>query len=158
MGGTEEGRAQGSAGNPRRTTLQRSLPATPESADAILTEIMEAVESAPFSCGDVDEIRLALREALNNAVKHGSKLDASKTIHVACRLDPSEGFWVSIRDEGKGFDPNRVPDPTAPENLERFSGRGLFMIRELMDKVEHHDGGREIRMTRRPRPAEDTPA
>jgi len=153
MPGTEEGRTPGAAGNPRRATIERSLPATPESADSILQEIMDAMEGASFPCGDLDEVRLALREALNNAVKHGSRLDPKKKIHVVCRLDPQEGFWVSIRDEGNGFDPSRVPDPTAPENLERFSGRGIFMIRELMDKVEFHDKGREIRMTRRPRPA-----
>ncbi len=144
------GQEQGQGG---RVSLERSLPATPESADTILTEIMSAVEGAPFSCGDADEIRLALREALNNAVKHGSKLDPGKKIHVATRLDPANGLWVSIRDEGNGFDPKRIPDPTAPENLERFSGRGLFMIRELMDKEEFHDNGREIQMQRRPRPA-----
>lgn len=153
MPGTGEGRSQGAPGDSRRVTLERSLPATPESADAILQEIVGALEKTGVPCGDLDEVRLALREALNNAVKHGSRLDPKKTIHVACRLDPQEGLWVSIRDEGNGFDPNRVPDPTAPENLERFSGRGLFMIRELMDKVEFRDNGREIQMQRRPRPA-----
>jgi serine/threonine-protein kinase RsbW len=154
MPGTEEGRTPGAGGAPRRATIERSLPATPESADSILQEIMGAVEKNNFPCGDVDEVRLALREALNNAVKHGSRLDPKKMIHVAYRLDPQEGLWVSIRDEGNGFDPNRVPDPTTPENLERFSGRGLFMIRELMDKVEFRDNGREIQMQRRPRPAD----
>lgn len=153
MPGTGEGRRPGAGESPRRATIERSLPATPESADSILQEIMGAVEKNNFPCGDLDEVRLALREALNNAVKHGSRLDPKKRIHVTCRLDPKEGLWVSVRDEGNGFDPNRVPDPTAPENLERFSGRGLFMIRELMDGVEFHDKGREIRMTRRPRPA-----
>ncbi len=153
MPGTGEGRSQGAPGDSRRVTLERSLPATPESADSILREIMNAVEENDFPCGDLDEVRLALREALNNAVKHGSRLDPEKKIHVACRLDPQEGLWVSVRDEGNGFDPNRVPDPTSPENLERFSGRGIFMIRELMDKVEFRDNGREIQMQRRPRPA-----
>ena len=150
MPGTKEG--QGAPGEPRRVSAERSLPATPESADSLLQEIMNAVED--FPCGDLDEVRLAVREALNNAVKHGSRLDPKKKIHVAWRLDPQEGLWVSIRDEGNGFDPNRIPDPTAPENLERFSGRGIFMIRELMDKVEFRDKGREIQMQRRPRPAD----
>lgn len=153
MAGTGEGRSQGAPGDPRRVTIERSLPAAPESADSILQEIMNALEETYFPCGDLDEVRLALREALNNAVKHGSRLDPKKKIHVACRIDPKDGLWVSIRDEGNGFDPNRVPDPTAPENLERFSGRGIFMIRELMDKVEFRDNGREIQMQRRPRPA-----
>ena len=56
-----------------------------------------------------------------------------------------------MRDEGNGFDPRKIPDPTKPENLERFSGRGIYMIRQLMDKVEFRDRGRELRMRRRPR-------
>jgi len=154
MPGTGEGRTPGAGGTPRRAAIERSLPATPESADSVLQEIMGALEKNNFPCGDLDEVRLALREALNNAVKHGSRLNPKKMIHAAYRLDPQEGLWVSIRDEGNGFDPNRVPDPTTPENLERFSGRGIFMIRELMDKVEFRDNGREIQMQRRPRPAD----
>jgi len=131
--------------------IQRTFPATAEDVDAMLREIMGALENNRCPLGDHDEIRLALREALNNAVKHGSGFNSSKKVHVAARCNPRDGFWISIRDEGPGFDPARVPDPTVPENLERFSGRGLFMIRELMDDVQFHDHGREIRMRRRPR-------
>ncbi|MGH9787249.1 MAG: ATP-binding protein [Candidatus Acidiferrales bacterium] len=133
--------------------IQRTFPAQPEAVDAVLREIMEALEKNRCPVGDFDEIRLALREALNNAVKHGSGFDTGKKVHVAVRCNGRDGFWISIRDEGRGFDPDKVPDPTVPENLERFSGRGLFMIRELMDDVQFHDRGREIRMLRRPRPA-----
>ncbi|MGH7909299.1 MAG: ATP-binding protein [Thermodesulfobacteriota bacterium] len=132
--------------------IQRTLPATAEDVDAMLREIMDALEKNRFPVGDYDEIRLALREALNNAVKHGSGFNAGKKVHVAVRCNLDDGFWISIRDEGAGFDPDQVPNPTEPENLERFSGRGLFMIRELMDDVQFHDRGREIRMLRRPRP------
>ena len=132
--------------------LQRVFPATAEHVDAVLREIMDGLEKNRCPVGDLDEIRLALREALNNAVKHGSAFNPALNVHVAARCSPGDGFWISIRDEGAGFDPGRVPDPTAPENLERFSGRGLFMIRELMDDVQFHDRGREIQMLRRPRP------
>ncbi len=133
--------------------IQRSFPATAEEVDAMLREIMDAIEKNRCPVGDYDEVRLALREALNNAVKHGSGFNAGMKVHVAVRCNHSDGFWISIRDEGPGFDPNKVPDPTHPENLERFSGRGLFMIRELMDDVKFGDRGREIQMLRRPRPA-----
>lgn len=133
--------------------IQRTLPATAEEVDAVLREIMDAIEKNRCPVGDYDEIRLALREALNNAVKHGSSFNSGMKVHVAARCNDSDGFWISIRDEGAGFDPEQVPDPTHPENLERFSGRGLFMIRELMDDVQFHDRGREIQMLRRPRPA-----
>jgi serine/threonine-protein kinase RsbW len=132
--------------------IQRTFPATAEGVDAMLRDIMDGLEKNFCPIGDLDEVRLALREALNNAVKHGSGFDAGKKVHVAARCNPRDGFWVSIRDEGPGFDPARVPDPTQPENLERFSGRGLFMIRELMDEVQFLQHGREIQMHRRPRP------
>lgn len=142
---------------PRRPVeLERSVPANPEAAERVLEDIMHALEECPCLCGDADEIRLALREALNNAVRHGSRLNPRKRVHVRFHCDDGEGMTVSIRDEGAGFDPAQIPDPTAPENLERFSGRGLFMIRELMDEVEYRQGGREVVLRRRPRPAAES--
>jgi len=132
--------------------FKQSYPATPEGAERALQDILRAFAEANLSCGDSDEIQLALREALNNAVRHGSGLNPQKQIHVAYRCDTKDGLWVMVRDEGKGFDPEKVPDPTTPENLERYGGRGVYMVRQLMDKVEYRDGGREVHMWRRPRP------
>lgn len=127
------------------------LPAKTEAIEAALEEMMRMVEQNESSCGDPAEIRLAMREALNNALRHGNKMDPNKKIHLSYGCDPQRGLWVKIRDEGKGFNPDVVPDPTQPENLDRTGGRGVFLMRNLMDEVEFLDGGREVHMRRRPR-------
>jgi len=127
------------------------LPARVEAIETALEEMMLIVEQNESSCGDPAEIRLALREALNNALRHGNKMDPSKKIHFSYSLNPQQGLWVMIRDEGSGFNPDVVPDPTQPENLDRTGGRGVFLMRNLMDEVEFRDGGREVHMRRRPR-------
>lgn len=131
--------------------LERTVPAVPEAAERALQDVLGALKASQCACGDLDEVRIALREALNNAVRHGSQLNPRLRIQIACRCDPKNGLWLMVRDQGPGFDPSRVPDPTQPERLEAFSGRGLFMIRELMDEVEFRDHGREIHMRRRAR-------
>lgn len=135
----------------RSVELERDVPANPDAIERALEDIVTSLRQSRCACGDLDEVRLALREALNNAVRHGSRLNPRKRIHVTCRCNPQDGLWVRVRDEGGGFNPAQVPDPTAPENLERFSGRGLYMIRKLMDEVQFRDRGREIHMRRRPR-------
>jgi serine/threonine-protein kinase RsbW len=127
------------------------LPAEPEAIEIALEEMMRLVEQNEVSCGDPSEIRLAMREALNNALRHGNKMDPSKKIHLSYGCDAQQGLWVKIRDEGTGFNPDTVPDPTQPENLDRTGGRGVFLMRNLMDEVEFRDGGREVHMRRRPR-------
>jgi serine/threonine-protein kinase RsbW len=129
----------------------RVLPAQAEAIETALEEMMQLVEKNEALCGDPAEIRLAMREALNNALRHGNRMDPSKKIHFSYSCDPEHGLWVRIRDEGKGFDPDAVPDPTQPENLDRTGGRGVFLMRNLMDEVEFRDGGREVHLRRRPR-------
>ena len=131
--------------------LERTVPASPAAAERALEEVLQALSRGECACGDPDEIRIALREALNNALRHGSRLDPRQRIHVLCRWSPQQGLWLVVRDQGEGFDPHQVPDPTQAENLERFSGRGLHIIRQLMDKVEFRAGGREIHLRRFPR-------
>ncbi|MEE8200618.1 MAG: ATP-binding protein [Candidatus Acidoferrales bacterium] len=135
----------------RSAELKRTFPAVPKQADHALEEVLQWLQTTRCVCGDLDEIRAALREALNNALHHGCRLDPNKRVHLLCRCHPEAGLELVLRDEGEGFDPNQIPDPTSAENLERFSGRGLYMIRQLMDEVKFGDGGREIRMRRRPR-------
>jgi anti-sigma regulatory factor (Ser/Thr protein kinase) len=72
----------------------------------------------------------------------------NRRVHVTARESPAEAVYV-IRDEGPGFDPSKLPDPTDPSNLVRVSGRGLLLIRTFMDEVHHNEIGNEITMTKR---------
>jgi serine/threonine-protein kinase RsbW len=96
---------------------------------------------------DVLAIQLAVEEALVNAVKHGNQLEHDRKVTVAYRLLPDR-FDVVITDEGNGFDPADVPDPTADENLDRPCGRGLLLMRHYMTTVEFPGRGNCVRMSR----------
>lgn len=91
------------------------------------------------------DVELALREALANAIVHGSHKDPGKQVHVAVSGD-REGIRIMVRDEGPGFDYRRPPDPLEAERIHAHHGRGIFLIRRLMDQVRFAQGGREIRM------------
>ena len=90
------------------------------------------------------ELEIALREALANAVFHGNRSDAAKSVLVRAYCDPKKGFVIAVRDEGPGFDPEKVPDPRREDRLHLTHGRGIFLMRELMDHIEHRKGGREV--------------
>jgi serine/threonine-protein kinase RsbW len=95
------------------------------------------------------EIETALREALSNAIRHGCGLDAAKHVDVHASCDPVEGVTLVVRDPGPGFDPGLIPSPTAGRNIYRHHGRGLYLIRKLMDEVSFGERGNEIRMRKR---------
>lgn len=88
-------------------------------------------------------LRTALAEALANAIAYGNRHDASKRVQVdiTCRRD---GVRIVVADDGGGFDPSQVPDPTAPQNVEREDGRGLFVLRHLVDRVEFNERGNSV--------------
>ena len=88
-------------------------------------------------------IKLALEEALTNAIRHGNESDRSKSVTIRYAITPQKAAVV-VRDEGKGFIPDEIPDPTAPERLPLPSGRGIMLMRAYMDKVEFRDHGREV--------------
>jgi serine/threonine-protein kinase RsbW len=88
-------------------------------------------------------IMIAVTEAVNNAIKHGNSNDKGKNVHLSLSLDESMIKFV-IKDEGTGFDYINLPDPTAPENLEKPGGRGIFLMKHLSDEVEFKDQGREV--------------
>ncbi len=96
-------------------------------------------------------VELALREALANAIIHGSRRDPAKTVKLSVSGGP-EGVRFAVSDEGSGFNFRRAPDPLADGHLHAHRGRGLFLIRRLMDKVRFARGGREIRMWKAERP------
>ena len=98
-------------------------------------------------CGYDDDtvfaIKLAFEEAATNAVKHGNCGDRSKRVHLRYYVDPQR-IILMVRDEGCGFRPEEVPDPTADENLERPSGRGLMLMHSYMTKVHYSEAGNEV--------------
>ena len=93
-------------------------------------------------------VRLALEEALSNAIKHGNRLDPDKKVTVRFSVEP-EKVQLIITDQGQGFNPGAVPDPTSNEHIEDPSGRGITLMRAYMDEVVYNSRGNEIRMLKR---------
>ena len=119
------------------------IAATLEAAKAPEVEILGAVRACGFPEESAFGIKLALEEALINAVKHGCRHDSDKSIAVRYDIN-SERAIIVVRDCGCGFDPELVPDPTEPTRLTLPSGRGIMLMRAYMDVVEYRDNGREV--------------
>ncbi len=131
---------------PRQYTnrLRLMLPSNKASINQAVDEILRTAAC----CGQLDDARtdleIALREALANAVIHGNGDSANKRIFVRCYAGPRSGVLVIVRDEGPGFDPRQVPDPRTEERIHLDHGRGVFLMKRLMDVVEFRRGGSEV--------------
>lgn len=112
-----------------------------------MQRLLQLLTTYEFETNDVFAIQLAVEEALVNAIKHGNQMDRCKHVLVAIHLGRKE-FRIRIRDEGKGFDPSDIPDPTGPENRERMGGRGLWLIRHYMHEVRYNGKGNTITLIR----------
>jgi serine/threonine-protein kinase RsbW len=123
------------------------IPTDPAVARQVQDEIERALLAQHFAERDIFSIKLALEEALVNAIKHGNQADRAKKIHVAYRVTPGR-FEIRICDEGPGFDPSDVPDPLQVENLERPCGRGLLLMRHYMTDVTFLPPGNQVAMTK----------
>src|SRR5438105_10963020 len=121
------------------------IPSEPGEARRVQESIEQILQEHLANDHDIFGIKLALEEALVNAIKHGNQMDRSKTVRVAYFIDPNR-FEIDITDEGCGFDPCDVPDPTAVENLERPCGRGLMLMRHYMTEVQFTGRGNCVSM------------
>lgn len=126
-------------------SFKLSIASDPTEVQKIQDHIESELKHHQFEERDIFCIRLALEEALVNAIKHGNQLDKSKKVHVACTI-AGDRFDIDIADEGPGFDPLDVPDPLSEENLERTCGRGLFLIKHYMTDVTYHAPGNRVTM------------
>ncbi|MGD9689295.1 MAG: ATP-binding protein [Phycisphaerales bacterium] len=120
--------------------------------DAVESAVLEALDRCAYSESSRFAVRLALEEALVNAFQHGHRgLPAETPLTVAYTVVPDE-VTIAVTDQGPGFDPSGVPDPTDEANIELPSGRGLMLIRAYMTSVTHDMGGRRVTMVyRKPR-------
>ena len=120
--------------------------------------LMSLIAGSRCVFGEEEFVELALREALSNAMLHGNRLDARKLVHVRCCCENGKGVLIVVRDQGQGFDPNKVPDPLAFENLSAEHGRGLHLMKLATDEISFQRGGTEVRMRKASGPQQEMPA
>jgi serine/threonine-protein kinase RsbW len=124
-------------------TLQ--LPSTLESITVLENLIEEIADKFKVSEDAFANMMTCLNEAANNAIVHGNKLNPDKKVIVNADVDAKRAIWT-ITDEGEGFDYNHLPDPTAEENLEKPTGRGVFILKHLADQCIFNSSGNEVEL------------
>jgi len=116
------------------------IPSDTSAGQLVQERIIGALEGLNYSDRDVFGVRLALEEALVNAIKHGNQMDPDKVVRINCQIEPDR-VRIEIEDQGEGFQLSEVPDPTADENLERPCGRGIMLMKAFMNVIEYNSSG-----------------
>lgn len=123
------------------------IPSDLQAAHRLALELLGIVNHCGYGESCAFAIRLALEEALTNAVRHGNRMNPAKAVEVEYDIDPQRAI-ITVTDQGEGFDPDAVPDPTIDENLEKPSGRGIMLMRAYMDEVCFNDRGNQVRLVK----------
>jgi serine/threonine-protein kinase RsbW len=128
--------------------VKARMPSEVKAISPLVDRVTRVIEESHCALGEAPAIGLALREALSNAVLHGNHLDPCKLVRVHCRCELGKGVAMVIGDSGSGFDPDTIPDPSTVGNLNAENGRGIFIMRWLMDEVSFEFGyrGTEVHM------------
>jgi serine/threonine-protein kinase RsbW len=126
--------------------LRQSLSSKVATISPFVDQLMRFVLNFRRADESEIDIEMALREALANAVIHGNGDDSCKSVYVTCRCYMDGEVVITVRDEGKGFDSSTLPDPTFLENLLFTHGRGIYLMKTLMDEVCFEEGGSVVRM------------
>jgi serine/threonine-protein kinase RsbW len=122
------------------------IPGDINAISPVIEKVLAVVTEMGCAAGREFEIELALNEALVNAIKHGSGHDPSKQVQCCVACDHARGMLIIVRDPGPGFDPASIPNPVVGQNLFSTSGRGIYLINQLVDEVRFEKGGTEIHM------------
>ena len=119
----------------KHTEFRLTLASNPKQIHKVEAFLEKVNEAAQLDEIQMNKVMISLTEAVNNAIIHGNRSNPAKKVHLTCEMLPGWLLFV-VNDEGKGFDPDLVVSPLKEENLLRDSGRGIFLMRTLMDKVE----------------------
>jgi serine/threonine-protein kinase RsbW len=131
-----------------KTFKTATFPADLREARVVADGIIQDIERADYTVGAMFAIKLALEEALTNAIKHGDRNDADKQVTVRYAVSPAKCVII-IRDQGQGFNPDAVPDCTRTDRLALPNGRGIMLMRAYMDEVAYRCRGTEIYLMKR---------
>ena len=129
--------------------MNMTIPADPAAIPKVTDGVMQMLTEKHWPESEIIRVELALQEALANAIRHGCRADVHKQVQCIVTIDGADEITIVVRDPGTGFDPSTLPHPLDPDNLLKSSGRGVFLINELMDKVAFSDSGRQVEMRRR---------
>jgi len=133
--------------------IDRTVPADVNAISTIVEDLMKVIGEMGCAEGEEFEVELSLREALANAIKHGTGSDPSKEVQICVACDQDRGMLIVVRDPGPGFDPGKLPSCVEGQNVYSTHGRGIFLISRYMDDVKFKRGGTEIHMRKHPRKA-----
>jgi serine/threonine-protein kinase RsbW len=137
------------AAGPKEGTQMALIPADPAAIETVSAGLRELLANEQWPSEKVMEADLAVQEALTNAIRHGCKNDPSKQVQCCVTFDATGELVIVIRDPGPGFDVTAVPNPLEDGNLWKPSGRGVYLINQLMDTVEFTEEGRQVLMRKR---------
>jgi serine/threonine-protein kinase RsbW len=126
--------------------LRQSLTSRVAVVSPFVDQLMRFILNFRMADGSEIDIEMSLREALANAVIHGNGDNSCKSVYVTCRCYMDGEISITVRDQGRGFDSKAVPDPTVLENLLFTHGRGIYLMKTLMDEVSFEEGGSVVRM------------
>src|SRR5580700_4664379 len=129
--------------------VRQSLPSKAAAISPFEDQLMRFILKFRSADGSETDIEMALHEALANAVIHGNGENSGKRVYVECRCYMDGEVSITVRDEGRGFDCSAIPNPTFRENLLFMHGRGIYLIKTLMDEVSFEEGGAVVMMRKK---------
>jgi serine/threonine-protein kinase RsbW len=132
--------------------LRQSLPSRIAAISPFADQLMRFILNFRSADGSETDIEMALHEALANAVIHGSGENSGKRVYVECRCYMDGEVSITVQDEGRGFDCNAIPNPTLRENLLFTCGRGIYLMKTLMDEVSFEEGGAVVMIRKKSNP------
>lgn len=139
--------SRGKDGRPRRVRLH--MASRREAVGPMVDRILDLTDPVGFAPGQRDDLAVALAEALSNAAVHGNRLRPRSYVSVVVEVVPRRHAVVEVKDGGAGFDASGLSDPTDAERILSPGGRGVFLMRQLVDAVEFEGGGNRVRLTKR---------
>ena len=125
--------------------LEHFLPSKVAAISPFVDKLMRLIRKCGCAAEGESDVEIALREALANAIIHGNHENPRKRVHIRCRLKSDE-VSIAVKDEGRGFDINKMADPTVPESIGSVHGRGIYLMKALMDEIRFEEGGVVVHM------------
>jgi len=137
---------------PAPLVFRLRMPSQREAVAPTVDRIIRAVGPAGLNSDQLSNLAIALAEALSNAAVHGHGLDVRRQVRVLVTVEPQERAVIEVRDSGNGFDAEALSDPTDPARVLVPDGRGVFLMRKLVDRLEYNEAGNRVRLTVERRP------